>query len=184
MKRWLTRVIFVVAPISLAAIAFGAVSVAGAFSSHAAAGTPRCRTGTLVIWLDTQGQGTAGSTHYNLEFTNPLRHSCSLIGYPGVSAVGLKGKQLGRAAVREHTTRPSRITLRPNQTASVELKISDVANIPRRRCRRVTAAGLRVYPPNDRSSKVVPFPFRACTRPGPTYLQVRALHRNGTGMTP
>jgi hypothetical protein len=39
----------------------------------------------------------------------------------------------------------------------------------------VTAAGLRVYPPNLTTSKVVPFPFSACSLTGPVYLNVRAV---------
>jgi hypothetical protein len=36
---------------------------------------------------------------------------------------------------------------------------------------------LRVYPPGETRSKVVPFPFRACARSGPVYLHVEALTR-------
>ena len=39
----------------------------------------------------------------------------------------------------------------------------------------LTAAGLRVYPPNLTTSKVVPFPFSACSLTGPVYLNVRAV---------
>jgi hypothetical protein len=46
-------------------------------------------------------------------------------------------------------------------------------------CRPVTAAGLRVYPPNQKGSKVVPFPFRACSRVRPVYLHVQAVTLSG-----
>jgi hypothetical protein len=38
----------------------------------------------------------------------------------------------------------------------------------------VTAAGLRVYPPNQTRARLVPFPFGACSRAGPIYLHVTA----------
>ncbi len=48
-------------------------------------------------------------------------------------------------------------------------------NYPRSVCRQVAAAGLRVYPPNETVSKVVPFPFAACSRSGPVYLYVTRM---------
>lgn len=32
--------------------------------------TPACTTSGLDVWLDTQGNGAAGTTYFNLEFTN------------------------------------------------------------------------------------------------------------------
>ena len=37
------------------------------------------------------------------------------------------------------------------------------------------ADDLRVYPPDATASKVVPFPFGACARVGPAYLNVEAV---------
>ena len=64
----------------------------------AQAGTPRCATSGLVVWMDTQGDGAAGSVYYTLQFTNLSGHACTLRGYPGVSAVSLSGHQLGAPA--------------------------------------------------------------------------------------
>jgi hypothetical protein len=62
-----------------------------------AASTPRCVTPGLVIWLDVPpGNHYAGGAAYYLEFTNLSGHACTLRGYPGVSAVSLTGRQLGR----------------------------------------------------------------------------------------
>ena len=36
----------------------------------------------------------------------------------------------------------------------------------------MTAAGLRVFPPNQTQSKRVPFPFTACSKTGPLYLKI------------
>src|SRR5919204_6435439 len=64
-----------------------------------------CATSGLVVWIDTQGSGAAGSVFYKLRFTNLSGHACTLAGYPGVSAVDLRGHRLGREAAREPSQR-------------------------------------------------------------------------------
>jgi hypothetical protein len=128
-----------------------------------------------VVWLDTEGNGAAGSVYYTLELTNLSRHACTLRGYPGVSAVSLGGGRLGSAASRDAATPSRRVVLKPGATATATLRIVQAGNFPARTCRMTTAAGLRVYPPNQRASKVVPFPFDACSRRGPIFLSVRAV---------
>jgi hypothetical protein len=159
----------------LAAVIFAAVASSFAASSIAGAqpaGTEGCATPNLVVWLDTNGDAGAGSVHYELELTNLSKSTCVLRGFLGVSAVDLAGRQLGAPASRNagNTVRP--ITLAPGGTASAALKIADTGVFPSTTCRATTAAGLRVYPPNQTASKLVPYPFRACSRPGPIYLRV------------
>jgi uncharacterized protein DUF4232 len=137
-----------------------------------AAVAPGCTTRNLVVWLDTNGDAAAGSVHYELQLTNLSSRSCVLRGYPGVSGVDLAGRRLGTPAVRNARTAVRAITLAPGVSASAALQIADTDIYPSTTCRATTAAGLRVYPPNETASKVVPYPFRACSRPGPTYLQV------------
>jgi Domain of unknown function (DUF4232) len=144
-------------------------------SASASTGVRDCVTSRLVVWLDTRGSGAAGSSYYTLELTNFSGHVCSLEGYPGVSGVGIVGRQLGSAASRDRVRAVRRITLRNHATATATLRIVDTANYPNSRCHRLTAAGLRVYPPNQRVSKVIPFPFKACSRKGPVYLSVEAI---------
>jgi hypothetical protein len=67
------------------------------------------------------------------------------------------------------------VTLAKGATKSATLGIVEVLNFPRSACHPVTAAGLRVYPPGQRKSKVVPFPFGACSRSGPNYLNIGAV---------
>jgi hypothetical protein len=55
------------------------------------------------------------------------------------------------------------------------LRIVDALNFPPSACRPRSAAGLRVYPPGQTTSKVVPIPFTACARSGPVFLSVQAL---------
>lgn len=157
-----------------AVVASGASSTAAA-RARTAAGTPRCGTSGLVVWLDTQGSGAAGSSYYMLKLTNLSGRTCTLIAYSGVSAINLRGHQLGRAASRDSSHTPKLVTLADGATASEMLRIVDVSLFPTPACRPVTAAGLRVYPPNQTASKVIPFPFRACSRSGPVYLSVQAI---------
>jgi len=162
------------------AIALAIVTAAGAFASTPrarVASAPACATSGLVVWLDTMGNGTAGSTYYTLEFTNLSGHSCTLAGYPGVSAVDLSGNQIGAPATREAFATPHTVTLGTGTraTATATLRIVEAGNFPASSCGPVVAAGLRVYPPNQRASKVVPFPFGACSHSGNGVLSVRAV---------
>jgi hypothetical protein len=139
----------------------------------AAAVPPRCATSALTVWLGIPGDGAAGSTFFQLELSNTSGRACTLYGFPGVSAIGRGGGQLGRAAARDHADPTHLVTLRPGATAHVLLRIVDVANFPAASCDPATAVGLRVYPPNDFRSADVPFSFRACRKSGPVFLDVR-----------
>ncbi len=141
------------------------------------ASVPHCSTSSLVVWLDTQGNGALGSIYYKLELTNLSGHPCTLRGYPGVSAVDLSGKQLGRAASRESTGTPHTVTLPSRASATAVLRIVEAGNFPTSVCHQTMAAGLRVFPPGQSASKVIPFPFEACSSSGPTFLSVRAVRK-------
>jgi uncharacterized protein DUF4232 len=164
--------IAVIAGAAALALLIGGGSLAASHRSAAA----RCTTGRLVVWMDTEGNGAAGSVFYRLQFTNLGRHRCTLFGYPGVSAVNLHGHRLGNAAARLHA-HPKRVTLRRGATAVATLQIVEALNFPKSRCRPVTAAGLRVFPPNTRTPRIVPFPFDACSRHGVGYMNVKPVHK-------
>jgi hypothetical protein len=164
-----------VAALAASTIFTSTSSQAATPSAAAAPATPTCRTSALVVWLNTQGNGTAGSTYYSLGFTNLSRRACHLLGYPGVSAVDLGGRRLGSAASRDHSRRPNLVTLTRGATATAVLRIIDAGNFPTASCRPVTAAGLLVFPPNRTAPKLIPFPFRACSRAGPVYLSVQVV---------
>jgi hypothetical protein len=163
----------VVACVPAFAVALAAPASPGGRGGFAAAS--KCAPSGLVIWLDTAGNGAAGSIYYNLNFTNFSAHSCSLRGYPRVSAVKLSGRQVGRPAIRESAQKPSVVTLRREASATAVLRIVDAANFSASACRETSAAGLRVYPPGNGRSKPVAFPFKACSRSGVDVLSVRAL---------
>lgn len=147
-----------------------------------AASTPRCVTPGLVIWLDVPpGNHYAGGAAYYLEFTNLSGHACTLRGYPGVSAVSLTGRQLGSPA-GWGTPATTTVRLVSGATATADLQIADTGAYgnecllpppwkqPWRPGTLPTAAGLRVYPPNQFASKVIPYPFPACAHTGPVYI--------------
>ena len=98
-------------------------------------------------------------------------HSCTLNGFPFINAVSLTGGLLGHRAIVLPT--PShQVTLDRGETVKAVLQIVDVGNYPASECKPVTAAGLRLFPPNQTRAKVVPFPFRAGSARGPVFLGV------------
>ena len=163
--RWL--------PLVAAAVCLGALIPAVALAAPAAAAAP-CSTSGLVVWLNTDGDNAAGSSYYNLKFTNLSGYACTLHGYPGISAVDLHGTQLGSAAGRDTATAPL-VRLANGATASAVLRITVAGNFPNSACHRVTAAGLRVYPPGQTASRLIPFPFDACSKTGPVYLTIKPV---------
>ena len=154
--------------------------------SPAASSTPACATSGLVIWMNTVGSAYAGGAYYTLKFTNLSGRACTLHGYPGVSAVSLSGGRLGRPA-GWGTATPTTVTLADGATAAATLQIADPANFgtacflpgpppaPGRPGKLPTAAGLRVYPPDQFTSKVIPFPFSACYSSVPVWMHAGPL---------
>lgn len=161
---------------SALALAGLVVTVSGspASVSRPRAPSSRCATRQLDVWLDTFASGAAGSRYYRLEFTN-LGSTCVMRGFPGVSAVDLAGRRLGSPATRE-TVQPTRTVVLPARgTAMATLRIVDAANYETGGCLPTTAAGLRVFPPGQVRSRLVPYPFDACAGTRPRYLSVSAI---------
>ena len=124
-----------------AALGAAGVLAAGVITpTFASAGTPACSASSLVVWLDTQGNGAAGSSYYDLQFTNLSRQACSLLGYPGVSATNLAGSQVGKAASRDAVHPAASVTLPAGGSAHTILRITDAGNYPKSACGPVTAA--------------------------------------------
>ena len=78
------------------ALAATATTAAAAPASAPAA----CKTAGLVVWVNTNGNAAAGSTYVTLEFTNQSGRTCTLAGYPGVSALDLRGRSLDFSNMR------------------------------------------------------------------------------------
>lgn len=170
------------AALTSAAILVPAVALASSGTASAPrAAAARCPRGDLTSWAGVPGGGAAGSTYYELEISNVSRQTCSLYGYPGVSALRAGGGQLGSAAGRApgHTT--SVVTLPPGATAHVILQITDVGNFSPSACHPASAVALRVFAPGDYASMRFPFSFRGCAKSGPVYLHVSTTVA-GTGI--
>jgi hypothetical protein len=149
----------VVAAIAVAVFAPGAL----AGSAAASASASRCKTSHLEVWFGLGlGGGTAGSVYYPLEFSNVGHSACTLNGFPGVSAVGSGGGQLGPPAGRNgqhHGT----VTLVAGATAHAIRRVEDAGAL----CAHpVTAVGLKVFPPGATQSQSIPFSFAACAHRG------------------
>jgi len=85
------------------------------------------------------------------------------------SAVSLTGGRIGTPATwgDPGNARLRTVRLANGATATAALTIRDVGAYSPSTCHQVEAAGLRVYPPNQLVSKVIPYPFAACsTRQG------------------
>lgn len=161
------------APAGVASSAGGS-AVDGAAVTDSVASVPSCQTAGLALGLRARGN-TLGSAYYALEFTNHSGHTCTLRGYPGVSAISGRGRQLGSAASRDNGRKTTTVELRENGTATATLRIAAAGNFQKSICRQVKAAGLRVFPPNQTASKTVRFRFPACTRRSAKYLSVQAV---------
>jgi Protein of unknown function (DUF4232) len=139
-----------------------------------AASVPACPTAGLVVWMNNE-QGAAGTFYSDLNFTNLSGHTCTLRGHPGVSAVNLSGGRIGQPAAWPSATLHT-VTLANGATATAVLAITDVGVFSAGVCHPVTAAGLRVYPPNQFTSKLVPYPFGACTT-GQVFMHAGVVHK-------
>lgn len=125
-----------------------------------AASVKQCQSVNTYVWLALAPDGALGTIYYPVEFTNLGSHSCWLYGYPGVAALTATLHQLGPAAGRAGV-KPYRVTIKPNQTAHALLGIVEDGAISG--CKQATAAGLQVYPPNQRDKQyVLQFTFPAC----------------------
>jgi hypothetical protein len=177
MRRLIGRAAVIVAIAWAAILLPGAGAGAGAAlpRAHAAAPAP-CSFAHTEIWLgDGEGGGAAGHTYYPLEFSNIGHSRCSLYGFPGVSAVGASGKQIGGAAARSGSASGT-VTLSPGATAHALLAIADWGAI----CAKgVNAFGLRIYAPGQHSAQQVQFSLQVCA--GPSVLLVGPL-RPGVGV--
>jgi hypothetical protein len=164
---------------ALAAIALVATQVApsaSAASATAAKAPKKCANSKLVVWFAKMpGDGTAGSVFYELAITNLGNSTCTLRGYPTVTAANLGGGKVGSAATHESGTPVKTVTLQSGDTATATLRIAEAGNFSPSTCHPVMAAGLRVRAPGNGGSKLVPFPFEACARKGHTNLGVRAV---------
>jgi hypothetical protein len=177
------------AAITGAVVLLPVAALASTASASAPASTPPCATSGLVAWMNTNGDGFAGGIGYTLNFTNLSGRACTLHGTPGVSAVNLSGHQLGHPASGNYSGDTPTVRLASGATATALLTIDDPASFgtecflpgppptPGHPGKLPTAAGLRIYPPGQRTSKVIPFPTGACAGSRPVWLHAGPVHK-------
>ena len=151
-----------------------------------------CATSGLDAWVGLGGTGTASipgnghhlqadTTYYTLEFTNVSARTCSLDGYPDVSAYAgsqVTGTVIGSPAAHDTTIRPQPVTLAPGATAHSVLRVTGTNQFQPTACARVTAPELRVTLPDHGlrgRPAFVPITLPACSKKGPKFLSVQAI---------
>jgi Protein of unknown function (DUF4232) len=150
-----------------------------ALSSNLTSGP--CAASGLRAWLGLGGGRVGTGTIYTLEFTNVSGRTCSLYGYPQVSAYAgtpAAGSQIGSAAVRDPSVRPRPVTLTPGATAHSVLRLHGTGSFRPTVCGQVTAPELRVILPEvgqGTRTVFVPISFAACSKKGPAFLSVQAI---------
>src|ERR1700761_8942807 len=81
-------------------VAFALLAAAVIAAPAATAATKPCTASKLVVWAGEEpGGGAAGSVYYRIEFTNLSSSTCTLFGFPTVSALNLQGKKVGGPAI-------------------------------------------------------------------------------------
>jgi predicted small lipoprotein YifL len=141
-------------------------------TTAATAAVGRCLKSQLVAWLAIPRTGmTNESNIYDLQLSNISSRACTMYGYPGVSATGRGGKQLGSAAGRAGGLE-FLVTLAPGGSAHAILYVAYKGDFTASVCHPTVATGLRVFAPEGYSALEFPFSFPACARRGPVYLSV------------
>jgi Protein of unknown function (DUF4232) len=168
------RRVVAIAAAAVVGLGISTAAYAATSSSTAPAAAPRCTAGDLGVWLAVdQGNGAAGTIYVPLEFTNLSHHTCSLFGYPGVSALDRNGNQLGSPASWESLAGARTVYLAPGATAHTLLGYHDVVVSTTPGCDPVwSAVDLRVYPPGQRSATDAAFAFEVCSHRGPIYMTI------------
>ncbi|MGF6886544.1 hypothetical protein ABIA39_004682 [Nocardia sp. GAS34] len=141
-------------------------------STSTPVGPALCHTADLKLSTG-QSDGAAGSAYTPLIFVNAGTAPCTLTGFPGVSfADSPTGDPIGAPADRD-TPKPT-VTLEVNGTASAVLRITDAGNYGDR-CHPITAAGLRIYPPDNTDSLYLPWQGSACANSDVHLLSITSV---------
>lgn len=158
-----------------------------------------CPTSGLEAWLGLGAArpGNAGppgaypghETYYTLEFTNVSNRTCSLFGYPEVSAYQdspAAGGPIGGTAIRDTSVRPKPVMLEPGATAHAVLRVA--GDTEPAGCAEVTAEELRITLPRQARPSLVPAHIPVCSQRGHASLSVQAIQARpgipGHSMTP
>ena len=128
-------------------------------------------------------------TYYTLEFTNVSNRTCSLFGYPEVSAYRdspAAGRPIGGTAIRDTSVRPKPVMLEPGATAHAVLRVA--GDTEPAGCAEVTAEELRITLPRQARPSLVPAHIPVCSQRGHASLSVQAIQARpgipGQSVTP
>jgi len=169
-----------------AALGLGIGSAVWASSASAAPAAPSaippvCTSADLAVWVNYDAvSGAAGTWYYPLEFTNVTSHTCRTWGYPGVSAIGANGKQLGSPAARNQLYPAAWVNIPAGGTAHALFAYGN-AEVTTSGCQPATASVIKVFPPDSFTADHAFFDLSACTVPGHVYLRVSVI-RPGTNI--
>ncbi len=136
--------------------------------------TSACATSALNVSLG-PANGTAGTVFYPLMFVNTSKLGCTLRGYPSVSAVTGSGKQIGSPASPIPSSFKT-VTLLPGKAQSALIGIVETGNFSPSQCAPVTAAGLKVFPPNHSKAVTIKKTFSTCSSTSVISLTVRPVN--------
>jgi len=129
--------------------------------TSAAATTPHCRTSDLSASVAASG-AAAGTAYDELTFTNHSSAACTLAGYPGVSLADASGNQIGQPATRNSVHPTKAVTLPGNGYAYSLLGFPNPGNFPSGKCSSKKSTSLRVFPPGETQSLLVPLVETYC----------------------
>ncbi|WP_426999075.1 DUF4232 domain-containing protein [Pseudarthrobacter sp. N5] len=133
-----------------------------------------CKAATLTATTDATGGGAAGSVYMKLILTNSGTSACLLKGFAGVSLTAdANGAPIGAAATREESVPVTDVLLAPGQAGTAVLKYTQAGNYPD--CSQVSAAGYRIYPPEDTASLFLAQPTTACSNASFALLAIGAF---------
>ena len=183
--RRTTRRLTAVAAVAVTACGISTAAYAATTSpaAHARPATSVCTPASLRTWVDVRLRTeSAGITYYPLEFTNTSHATCSLSGYPAVSAISKSGGQLGSSASHGRQLVVPLVVLAPGATAHTIIAYRGGMVSAGGRCGSVdTANRLRVYLAGLKGAAYAGLSFRACSHAGPVFLTVTQAIRSGLG---
>lgn len=141
-----------------------------------------CRTDRLAITLGRAG-AAAGTAYKQVLFQNRGRNVCTLRGYPGISFLDRRGRQVGMSATDEAGVRVETVTLTPQGYADSEFGVSSPVDYqtPTSTCRPAATAYVRIYPPGQRTAVTISYDTEVCTvKARPLVTPVTASTGNGS----
>ncbi|MFD5061660.1 DUF4232 domain-containing protein [Streptomyces sp. NPDC058394] len=117
--------------------------------------SPMCTASQLTVSLG-GGDAGAGNLYRYLVVTNRTSGACQVSGYPGLSLLDAGGKQIGAPATRDRRTYAP-VVLEPGGSASVTIH-----TLNRQGACLPSSAQLRIYPPGNTASLVIPGEITNC----------------------